>query len=194
MFALILGNKVVDIAATEFPAPASMSWQECPDNVVAGWYYVGGQFRESLRSDTEFLTEIKRQKIAEIKAVRDWKNVEPITDTKARIIDADGNVTAIESFFVFHTSRHPTNPASDPASILTGSVVLNISIPYSSKNENGEKVNVSITPAIARNLATHIAHRNNMNYKLADAIEAFIKAATTPAAVREVTWNVRYLD
>ncbi len=38
MKALILNNKIVDVAETEFQVHSSMSWIDCPDNcTVIGW-------------------------------------------------------------------------------------------------------------------------------------------------------------
>lgn len=139
------------------------------------------------------LTEIKTKKIQEIKAIRDGKNIEPITDCSAETFDSEGNLTGVNTFFIFHTSRHPTNPAADPGSILTGTVIMNRATLYSTKDLSGEKVTVNLTPAIAQNIAAHLALRNNNNYKLSDAIEAAIKAATTQEEVEAITWNVSYL-
>lgn len=145
--------------------------------------------------EAEFsLAEIKTKKITEIKAVRDAKNIEPITDTQAEIINEDsGESMGANSYFVFYTNRHPTNPAADPTALLTNAIVLNQTVPYSSRDLNGNKVTVAITPSIARSLAAHLASRNNNNYKLADAIVNAINNATTEDAVNAITWSVDYL-
>lgn len=44
MKALILENKVVDIAAEEFPVAAPLEWRDCPDNCAAGWNFDGVNF------------------------------------------------------------------------------------------------------------------------------------------------------
>lgn len=140
------------------------------------------------------LEEVKAKKVQEIKAVRDAKNIEPIMDISAEIINEDsGEAMGSNTFFVFHTSRHPTNPAADPSAILTGIIVLNRAVPYSTKDISGAKVTVEITPTIARSLAAHLALRNNNNYKLADAIVNAINAATTEEEVNAITWSVDYL-
>lgn len=140
------------------------------------------------------LAEIKTKKIQEIKAIRDGKNIEPITDTQAEIINKDsGEAMGADSYFVFYTDRHPTNPAADPTALLTNAIVLNQTVPYSSRDLNGNKVTVAITPSIARSLAAHLALRNNNNYKLADAIVNAINDATTEDAVNAITWSVDYL-
>lgn len=156
---------------------------------IQQWVADGG-----ILEDEFSLAEIKAKKIQEIKAIRDAKNIEPITDTSAEIINEDsGEAMGLNTFFVFHTSRHPTNPAADPSAILTGIIMLNRAVPYSTKDISGAKVTVEITPAIARSLATHLALRNNNNYKLADAIVNAINAATTEEEVNAITWSVDYL-
>lgn len=194
MFALIFENKVVEISQKEFPVAESMQWVECDENAQTGWYYVNQTFKKTLESEAEVLIRRKKEKIQEIKAVRDAKNIEPITYTSAEILNEDGVVgTGTSTFFVFHTSRHPTNPAADPSAILTGILMLNQAIPYSTKDISGAKVTVEITPSIARSLAAHLALRNNNNYKLADAIINAINAATTEDEVNAITWSVDYL-
>ena len=140
------------------------------------------------------LIEIKAKKIQEIKTIRDAKNIESITDTQAEIINEDsGEAMGSDSYFVFYTNRHPTNPAADPTALLINAIVLKQTVPYSSRDLNGNKVTVAITPAMARSLAAHLALRNNNNYKLADAIINAINAATTEEEVNAITWSVDYL-
>lgn len=194
MFALIFENKVVEISQKKFPVAESMQWVECNESVQTGWHYVNQTFKKTLESETEILIRCKKEKIQKIKAIRDAKNIEPITDTSAEIINEDsGEAIGLNTFFVFHTSRHPTNPAADPSAILTGIIMLNHAVPYSTKDISGAKVTVEITPAIARSLAAHLALRNNNNYKLANAIVNAINAATTEEEVNAITWNVDYL-
>jgi hypothetical protein len=166
--------------------PSDSSNSDCQR--ILSWISNGGTV------EAEFsLAEIKAQKIVEIKAIRDAKNIETIVDTQAATLDEEGNATGNSSYFIFYTSRHPTNPAADPSGILTGAIVLNQTIPYSTKSPSGEKITVAITPEIARSLSVHIALRNNNNYKLSDAIEAAVKAASTQEEVEAITWNVSYL-
>lgn len=153
--------------------------------LVRQWIADGGSV------DPEFsLEEIQIKKIAEIKALRDSKNIEPITNEKAFLIDkTTGQITKLESNFAFHTNRHPVNPASDPTSILAGVVVLNSAIPYSTKDLDGNKIVISLTPEIARALSAHLVRRNNANYKLSDTIEAEIKSALSIEEVEAITWE-----
>lgn len=149
------------------------------------------------------LAQLKANKITEIKAIRDAKNIEVVDDTQAIVLDEEGNPTENTSYFIFYTNRHPTNPAADPGSILTGAVVLNQTIPYSTKSPEGEKITVALTPDIARSLSVHIALRNNNNYKLADVITEIINGlnpsvekteAQIRAEIEAITWSVEYLE
>lgn len=145
--------------------------------------------------DPEFsLAEIKAKKIAEIKSIRDAKNVESIVDTKAPLLNENGELTGKDTYFTFCTKRHPTNPAADPNSVLTSAIISGQHIPYSTKSPEGVKVTVALTHEIARVLVAHISLRNNNNYKLSDAIEAAVKAATTKEEVEAITWDLKYLD
>lgn len=155
---------------------------------IQKWIEDGGVVGEEFS-----LTEIQSRKVEEIKAIRDAKNIEVISDTQAIVLNAAGEPTQETSYFIFYTGRHPTNPAADPATILTGAVSLNQTIPYSSKKPSGEKISVALTPEIARTLSAHIALRNNNNYKLSDAIEAAIEACTTKEEVEAISWDVSYL-
>lgn len=160
---------------------------------ILTWVNNGGAIVDEF-TPAQQLDQAKNKKIQEIKAVRDAKNIEPITDTQAEIINEDsGESMGANSYFVFYTNRHPTNPAADPTALLTNAIVLNQTVPYSSRNLNGNKVTVAITPSIARSLAAHLALRNNNNYKLADAVVKAINDAATEDAVNAITWSVDYL-
>jgi hypothetical protein len=110
------------------------------------------------------LKEAKDLKSEEVKAKRDEENISPITDSEANLLDDLGQKTGNKSNFVFYTSRHPSNPAADPNSILTNCAVLNIAINYATKDLEGNKITVELTPAIAKQIASHIAVRNQNNY------------------------------
>ena len=152
------------------------------------WITSGGVLEDQFT-----LAEIKSNKIAEIKSVRDFKNLEPILDTSAEILNTDDESTGQFTFFVFHTTRHPVNPAADPTVILTNAIVTNQPIPYSTVSLSGQKVTVKITPSLAKTIVAHLALRNNNNYKLANAIIEAINAASTKEAVDTITWSVEYL-
>jgi len=140
------------------------------------------------------LAEAKLTKITEIKSIRDSKNILPILDHSAELFDEEGHLSGVNSFFVFHTDRHPTNPAADPSSILTSIIVSNQAIPYSTKDLEGSRKIVNITPKIAQSLVAHLTLRNNNNYKLCDAIEKFIKnSCSTLKELETVTWSTNYL-
>lgn len=155
---------------------------------ILKWIDQGGIFEPEFSLD-----EIKTKKITEIKSIRDSKNIEPITDIQAATLNEDGSPTGQSSYFIFYTSRHPTNPAADPTSILTSAVVLNSTVPYSTSSPSGEKIIAALTPEIARAISTNMMLRNNGSYKLSDAIEAAVKAASSIEEVEAITWNEKYL-
>ena len=161
--------------------------------LISAWQdFEDGKIEDEF-SPSQLLQQARVKKTVEMKALRDAKNIETIVDTQAATIGEDGELTGQTSYFVFHTSRHPMNPAADPSGILTGALILNQTVPYSTKSPSGEKITVAITPEIARSLSAHIADRNNGNYRLSDAIETAIKAAETVAEVEAITWNTKYL-
>lgn len=148
---------------------------------IQKWIEQGGVIEQE-----DFLTKAKLRKIAEIKSIRDQKNIEPITDFEAFLLDDDGNKTTQQSYFIFYTNRHQTNPASDPDSIISRALDLG-SMPYFTKTLNGDKIAVELTSEIATLLRQRIAQRNNNNYKLSTTIEAEINNAATIEDVEAIT-------
>ncbi|NBV06585.1 MAG: hypothetical protein EBS06_05045 [Proteobacteria bacterium] len=122
------------------------------------------------------LNEIKNKKIAEIKSIRDQKNIAPLTDYKAFLIDDEGNKIAQESYFLFYTNRHQLNPASDPESIISRTIELG-SMPYFTKNLEGKKITIELTAEIASLLKQRIFERNNNNHKVSGVVEEAINNA-----------------
>jgi hypothetical protein len=129
--------------------------------------------------------DAKAKKIAEIKAIRDSKNIEPITDHKGFLIDEEGATTAQESYFIFHTNRHQTNPTSDPDSIISRVLDLG-AIPYFTKDISGNKITIQLTAELATSLRQRIAERNNNNYRLSSLIEVEINSAQTKEEVEAI--------
>jgi hypothetical protein len=155
---------------------------------VQKWIANGGIVQDQFTLD-----EVKLNKIAEIKAIRDSKNVEAIVDTSAEILNTNGAGSGAFTYFAFYTDRHPINPAADPSSILTNAIVLNQSIAYSTQTVLGKNVTINLTPSLAKSIAAHLGLRNNNNYALANAIIVAINAASTKEQVEAITWNVKYL-
>lgn len=147
---------------------------------------------EYIKPHSQILEENKLIKIAEIKNIRDLKNIEPIIDTQGLLVEND-IVTNKLSYFVFHTDRHPTNPAADPSAILTSVIVMNSPIYYSTKDIDGNRILIFLTPEIAKNIATHLTLRNSNNYKLAEIIINLINGATNEDEINSITWNTNYL-
>ena len=141
--------------------------------------YSNDPWRKATEAEIEAFELKKAQdiKLEEVKAKRDEENISPITDFDANLLDDLGQKTGNKTRFLFYTSRHPSNPAADPNSILTNCAVLNIAINYATKDLEGNKITIELTPTIAKQIAAHIAVRNQNNYlycnlllkKIADA-------------------------
>lgn len=143
-----------------------------PDNSdyqrIQKWIAEGGIVEKE-----DQLPQLKLQKISQIKLIRDQKNTAPLTDYKAFLIDDEGNKTAQESYFVFYTNRHQSNPASDPESIISRAIELG-SMPYFTKDLEGKKITIELTAEIAALLKQRIFERNDNNYKVSGSIEETI--------------------
>lgn len=134
----------------------------------------------------DLLAKAKLKKISEIKSIRDQRNIDPITDFEAFLFDEEGNKTEQKSYFIFYTNRHQTNPASDPDSIISRALDLS-TMPYFTKDINGNKITIELTSEIAALLRQRIGQRNNDNYKLSSTIEAEINNSTTIEEVEAIT-------
>jgi hypothetical protein len=185
MFALVLEGKVVDVVKDKFPTPKIMRWIECEDQVQIGWVYVDKKFRPNLLSDEENLESVKKQKISQLKIIRDQKNTEPITNHKAFLLDDEGNRTSEESYFLFYTNRHQSNPTSDPDSIINRSLESGM-MPYFTKDLQGNPITVELNEDIAKSLRQSIAARNDQNYRKCCAIEAAIRSSVTVKEVEAI--------
>lgn len=190
MFALIFENKVIELAENKFPVTKLMQWVECNQNVKVGWFYINKEFKPSNKSDSEFLKETQGDKIFQIKLIRNKKNIEPITEYKAFLIDNNGNKTDQESFFIFYTNRHQTNPASDPNAILSRVLYLG-AMPYFTKDLNGNKITVELTSEIAKAIQERISQRNDSNYRLSAMLESEINQAKTVEEIEAITAEIK---
>ncbi len=148
---------------------------------IQKWIAEGGTVEKE-----DLLAKAKLKKIAEIKSIRDQKNIEPITNFEAFLFDDEGNKIEQKSYFIFYTNRHQTNPASDPDSIISRALDLG-SMPYFTKDLSGNKITIELTSEIAALLRQRIAQRNNGNYKLSSTIEAEINNSTTIEEVEAIT-------
>ena len=187
MFALISENNVVEISDKKFPVAKPLKWLKCDSSVKVGWFYIGKNFKQSLKSDTEILDEAKKRKVEEIKAIRDQRNIEPIIGKKVFLINDSGKKIKKTSDFLFYTNRHQTNPSSDPDSIL--SRILNIgAMPYFTKDENGNPITIELTPEIAKSLFVMMTKRNDDNFANSKAIEKKINSAKTIEEIEAISW------
>lgn len=147
---------------------------------IQKWISAGGVIDKG-----NLLSEIKSEKISRLKSIRDQKNTEPITDHKAFLLDDDGNRTSEESFFLFYTNRHQTNPTSDPDSIINRAIETG-SMPYFTKDLQGNRTTIELTAELARSLRQTIASRNDANYRITLDAEAAIKSANTIEEVESI--------
>jgi hypothetical protein len=148
---------------------------------VQKWISDGGIVEQE-----DLLAKSKLEKIAKIKSIRDQKNIEPITNQQAFLIDENGNVTSQESYFVFYTNRHQTNPASDPEAIISRAIALG-SMPYFTKDTEGRQITIELTAEIAATIRQKISERNDGNYKLSSALEAEISGAESVEEVAAIS-------
>jgi len=155
-----------------------------PDNSdyqkIQRWIADGGVVEKE-----DVLAKTKSEKIAKIKSIRDQKNIEPITNQQAFLIDENGSTTSQESCFVFYTNRHQTNPASDPEAIISRTIALG-SMPYFTKDNEGKKITIELTAEIAAILRQRIAERNDNNYKLSSSLETEINNAQSIEEVEAI--------
>ena len=146
-----------------------------PDNSdyqkIQQWIADGG-----LVEKEDILAKTKLIKIAKIKSIRDQKNIEPITNQQAFLIDENGKITSQKSYFVFYTNRHQTNPASDPEAIISRAITLG-AIPYFTKDNDGKPITIKLTAEIAATFRQRISERNDSNYKLSSTLETEISKA-----------------
>ena len=68
MFALIQNTKVVQIENSIFPVSEDLNWVACDSSMTTDHFYINGEFKITDKSDEEFLSEKKSEKISEIKA------------------------------------------------------------------------------------------------------------------------------
>ncbi len=153
---------------------------------------INGVYQEYVRSPILILSEKITLKIAEIKSIRDLKNIEPIRDHQAPVLDENGNLGE-NRFFLFHTTRHPSNPAADPASILANAIMLG-STNYFTRDLEGNKICVEINSELAKSLLAHLKNRNENNFKLAEAIIVAINACQTAEELENIEWNTEFLQ
>lgn len=148
---------------------------------IQQWIANGGIIEQE-----DLLAKAKLEKIAKIKSIRDQKNIEPITNYTAFLIDENGNTTSQESSFVFYTNRHQTNPASDPEAIISRAVTLGV-MPYFTKDDDGKPITIELTTEIANAIRQKISERNDNNYKVSSNAEIEIGNAQSIEEVEAIS-------
>ncbi len=151
---------------------------------IQKWIADGGIVEEE-----DVLAKTKSEKITQIKLIRDQKNIEPITNQKAFLIDENGSTTSQESYFVFYTNRHQTNPASDPEVIISRAITLG-SMPYFTKDNEGKQITIQLTAEISKNLQQRILERNDSNRKLSRILEKEINDAESIEEVEAISSQI----
>jgi len=68
MFALIQNSKVIQIENSKFPVAKDLNWIDCDSSITTDHFYINGEFKITDKSDEEFLSEKKSEKISEIKS------------------------------------------------------------------------------------------------------------------------------
>jgi hypothetical protein len=189
MFALIFDKKVIQISKNIFEVNKEMIWVECDEEIYEGDSFENGKF---LKKNQLCIDEKKQIKIKEIRNLRDQENLLPIRDHQAPVLDENGNLGE-NRFFLFHTTRHPSNPAADPVSILSNAIILE-STNYFTRDLDGNKICVQINSEIARSLLAHLKNRNENNFKLAEAIISAINACETAEELENINWNTEFLQ
>ena len=156
-----------------------------PDNSdyqkIQRWIADGGVIERE-----DILAKTKLEKIAKIKSIRDQKNIEPITDQQAFLVDENGVTTSQESYFIFYTNRHQTNPASDPEVIISRAIALG-TMPYFTKDDDGKPITIELTAEIAATIRQRISERNDSNYKLSNTLESEISSAESVEEVEAIS-------
>jgi hypothetical protein len=134
------------------------------------------------------LQRAKDEKIAEIKRINDEKNIEP-TSNQGYLMNENGSLGELVSF-EFKTTRHPSNPASDPNTILFSTLMSKINTRYSTKNaKTGEQIAIQLTPQLAQNIVSHLSLRNTTNFQYRDQLLAKINQAKTIEEVEAISWE-----
>ena len=150
---------------------------------IQKWITEGGIVEQE-----DLLAKAKSLKISKIKYERDQRNIEPITNQQAFILDEDGVKTSEQSYFLFYTNRHLTNPTSDPSAIISRVLDLG-AMPYFTRDAENNKITVELTSDLVKSLHQAIAQRNDDNYKLSNEIEIAINNATTIEEVEAISWT-----
>lgn len=76
MFALIQNSKVIQIENSKFPVAKDLNWVACDSSITTDHFYINGEFKITDKSDEEFLSEKKSEKISQCKtylAITDWQ-------------------------------------------------------------------------------------------------------------------------
>lgn len=151
------------------------------------WIANGGIVKPEF-TDQEIILIAKENKIQELKTIRDEKNIEPLTNCTAKILNENGTL-GNDTGFLFYANRHQSNPASDPNAILTACLMLGQAISYSTRDLKDNKICIALTPTIAKIISVGLAKRNSENYKKYDNLAFLVNQAKTIEEINNINWN-----
>lgn len=103
MKALILEDKVIQLAAEEFEVAEPLLWVDCGDEVKEGWNYIDGVFSDPI-SDADRFNALKDSKLAENKNKKEVFIYLPVEYNGKNYINserASNNLQAAYSFSSF---------------------------------------------------------------------------------------------
>ena len=189
------GNLVIKAIKKIYPSiEGGYTYWENKVNPADGLIWENTQYPRPKWSEIEALIptielqEAKNEKIAEIKRINDEKNIES-TINQGYLMNENGSLGELVSF-EFKTTRHPSNPASDPNTILFSTLMSKINTRYSTKNaKTGEQIAIQLTPALAQNIVAHLSLRNTSNFQYRDQLLAKINEAKTIQEVEAIKWE-----
>tara|TARA_R100000234_G_scaffold71749_1_gene44157 strand:- start:608 stop:967 length:360 start_codon:yes stop_codon:yes gene_type:complete len=115
MKALILNNRVVDLAETQFPVSPEMVWVDCDDTVKAGYDYTDGKFTKPkpLLSAEEYLRKERNRALEKT----DWEMLKGL--------EADEDVTALKQY----RQELRDLPASSSPKLDDNNILTNVTWP-----------------------------------------------------------------
>lgn len=153
-------------------------------------YYQGSDWIEPTQKEIDLylLDKVKANKIQELKAIRDEKNIDPLTNCTAKILNDNGTLGA-DTGFLFYANRHPSNPASDPNAILTACIMFNQTIPYSTRDLQDKKICIALTATLAKTISVELVKRNGENYKQYDNLALLLEDCKTETEINNINWK-----
>ncbi len=102
MKALILENKVIQLAAEEFEVASPLIWVDCGDEVKEGWNYIDGIFSDPI-TDEERFKALKESKLAENKSKKEVFIYLPVEYNGKTYINSERASNNLQAAYQFAT-------------------------------------------------------------------------------------------